>query len=87
MKAKKWSVEIYLSEHDRETRAEARLHTQDATGLKGVGWAHRNPVDHDVPEIGDELAAGRALADLARHLLQTANEDVEEAVHHAPVGA
>jgi hypothetical protein len=29
-----------------------------------------------VPEIGDELAAGRALSDLAHHLLDVAADDV-----------
>jgi hypothetical protein len=31
----------------------------------------------DVPEIGDELAAGRALHDLGRHLVDVAERDIE----------
>jgi hypothetical protein len=40
-----------------------------------------NPADDEVPEIGDELAVGRALADLSSRLLTTAAADVGENVH------
>jgi len=78
--ARKWSVEIYIDEHgdERRTHAEARLHTGDRTHLKGEGTAMRNPADPEVPEIGDELAAARALADLAHRLLESAANDVEQ---------
>ncbi|MGH3477386.1 MAG: DUF1876 domain-containing protein [Nocardioidaceae bacterium] len=75
--AKRWSVDIFISEHDRETRAEARLRTRDATEVRGIGIAHRNPHDLDVPEVGDELAVARALGDLSRHLLSEAIGDIE----------
>jgi hypothetical protein len=75
--AKKWSVEIHIDEHESRTRAEARLHTADKTHLVGVGLARLNPADRDVPEIGDELAASRALADLAHQLLDAAASDIE----------
>ena len=75
--AKKWSVELLIDEHDGRTRAEARLHTQDPTHLVGIGTARLNPADRDVPEIGDELAASRALADLAHQLLDAAANDIE----------
>jgi hypothetical protein len=78
-----WSVEIFLSERDGRTHAEARLHTADPTHLVGTGTARLNPVDHDVPEIGQELAAARALSDLAHHLLGAAADDIE-AVTHSP---
>jgi hypothetical protein len=86
--AKRWTVDIYLSEVTRngsvQTHADARLHTQDATDLRGHGHALKHPDDADVPEIGDELAAARALSDLANQLLVAAAEDVE-AVTHQPV--
>ncbi|WP_112273743.1 DUF1876 domain-containing protein [Lentzea terrae] len=75
--AKKWSVELLIDEHEGRTRAEARLHTQDPTHLVGIGTARLNPADRDVPEIGDELAASRALADLAHQLLDAAANDIE----------
>lgn len=74
---KRWTVDIYLGEQDGTTYAEARLHTRDATGLRGKGTARCNPADVDVPEIGDELAAARALSDLAHHLLVAAADDIE----------
>jgi Rv2632c-like len=76
---RRWSVEIYIDEHadERLTRAEARLHTDDPTNLVGSGSAHRHPDDHDVAEIGDELAVARALSDLAHQLLHAAVTDIE----------
>ena len=87
--AKRWTVDIYLSEDTSgpivTTHAEARLHTRDATDLRGRGTARKHPADTDVPEIGDELAAARALSDLARQLSHAAAEDIE-AITHEPVG-
>src|SRR5690348_6037568 len=60
--AKRWTVTIEIDEHDGRTRARARLHTEDCDRLVGVGLARLNPTDQDVPEIGDELAAARALS-------------------------
>lgn len=81
---KRWNVDVYIDEHEDTTRAEARLRTRDDTQLTGVGTAHRNPSDVDVPEIGDELAVARALGELSRKLLRTAAEDIED-VTHQPV--
>jgi hypothetical protein len=76
---KKWTVDVYVDEHpgERTTRAEARLHTGDPTDVHGVGRSWRNPTDPEVPEVGDELAVARALADLANHLRVTAAQDIE----------
>jgi hypothetical protein len=79
---KHWTVDVYIDEHDDDsTRAEARLHTRDAGQITGVGFARRNPHDVNVPEIGDELATSRALADLAQRLLHTTSEDIEDVTH------
>lgn len=77
---KHWSVDIYIDEHEetRRTRAEARLHTEDRTDLRGVGTSARHPHDREVPEIGDEIAVARALADLSDHLHTAARLDVAE---------
>jgi hypothetical protein len=86
--AKHWTVDIYLSEEIGEvsavTHAEARLHTQDPTDLRGHGHARKHPKDANVPEIGDELAAARALSDLAHQLLHAAADDIQ-GVTHEPV--
>ena len=73
-----WSVIIDIGEHDGRTRAVARLRTRDTERLTGVGFARLAPTDEDVPEIGAEIAAARALADLSRRLLGVATEDVEQ---------
>ncbi|MCL6667563.1 DUF1876 domain-containing protein [Streptomyces panaciradicis] len=71
-----WKIRLHLFEEERTTKAHAVLDT-GTTALTGHGVAHRNPVDTDVPEIGDELAAGRALNDLGRQLVALAEHDVE----------
>ncbi|QUQ64094.1 DUF1876 domain-containing protein [Kutzneria sp. CA-103260] len=83
LQARKWHVEIYIDEHEDHTRTQARLTTQDGAVTVGRGQAHRNPRDANVPEIGDELATARALADLSHQLLDAAAQDVA-AVTHRP---
>lgn len=73
-----WNVTIDIGEHDGHTRAVAHLRTRDTERITGVGFARLAPTDEDVPEIGAEIAAARALADLSRHLLGVATEDVEQ---------
>jgi hypothetical protein len=78
---KQWQVVIDIDEHDNRTRAVARLRIQDTEKLTGVGLARRNPADQDVPEIGDELAAARALSELSHNLLDAAAGDIEKITH------
>ena len=86
--SKRWTVEIEFDEHPetRNTRAEARLLTGDPRDVRGVGRSWRNPHDAEAPAIGDELAAARALADLADHLRAVAGEDLEAANDQASHG-
>jgi hypothetical protein len=72
----RWPIEISLQEEDRETRAEVRL-TKDGVGIVGHGLARRNPDDQEVTQIGEEIAAARALSDLAHQLLSDAAGQVE----------
>ena len=81
--AKHWTVDVYIDEFEERTRAKARLHTRDETHLVGVGLARLNPADANVPEIGDELAVARALADLAHKLLDATVTDIEAVTHEA----
>jgi hypothetical protein len=78
---KHWTVDIEIDEHDGRTRAVARLEPQGVDRLVGVGLARLNPVDRDVPEIGDELAVARALSELAHKLLEVAAADIEQITH------
>jgi hypothetical protein len=77
-----WTVEINISEHEdeRRTHAEAVLRSLRPL-MRGEGDALRRPSDKEVPEIGDELAAARALADLAYKLLDVAAGDIEQFTH------
>ena len=82
---KDWTVEVSIDEHQGHTRAKARLRWRDQESV-GVGLAKLNPADRDVADIGDELAVGRALADLARRLMCVTAHDIE-AVTNQPVTA
>lgn len=55
-----WPVTLRFTEKDGRTEAELVIETGDWT-FAGAGLARRHPGDPDVPTIGDELAAGRAL--------------------------
>lgn len=76
-----WTVDIFIAERAGRTHAEARLHTGNRTHLVGTGSARLNPTDRDVPEIGEELAAARALSELAHLLLGAAADDIEGVTH------
>ncbi|MFJ4687226.1 DUF1876 domain-containing protein [Streptomyces sp. NPDC088789] len=73
-----WKVRLHLFEDsDGTTKAHAVLDT-GTTALTSHGSAHCHPADTDVPEIGDELAAGRAMHDLAHQLLKAAENDIQD---------
>ena len=46
--------------------------------LSGHGRSKRNPSDPSTPQIGEELAAARALHDLAKHLTDDAWTMIEQ---------
>ncbi|GII05527.1 DUF1876 domain-containing protein [Planobispora takensis] len=80
MQAKQWNVQIFINEDDDDdvTTARAVLFTRDGKRHESVAYARRNPSDRPMPEIGDELAVGRALSDLAAKLLEDGAEDVAQ---------
>lgn len=71
-----WSIEVSLTEDSQSTRADAVLEVGDRM-FRGHGQARRNPVDPDVPRIGEELATARALSDLSHQLLHAAAGAIE----------
>lgn len=75
-----WPVEVSLSERDGKTLAEAQL-TRGGVGLIGHGFARRNPDDQEVTQIGEEIAAARALSDLAHQLISDAAEQIQSITH------
>ena len=73
---KSWTVQIEIDEHKHKTRAKARLGWRGKDFAR-IGVARRNPADYDVSEIGEELAAGRAVSDLGHALLVTTASDIQ----------
>ncbi|WP_170191931.1 TetR family transcriptional regulator [Saccharothrix syringae] len=67
---RRWLVDVTIDEQDRGTTARARLRTGDDEHLVGTGSA---PGEDVAPGAPGELAAARALSDLARQLLDTAS--------------
>ncbi|MFJ8537704.1 dsRBD fold-containing protein [Streptomyces sp. NPDC093591] len=95
MEDKNWTVRIHITEDGDDTRAEAVLTTQDTSqdtpeggtpAVTGRGVAHRNPIDRPIAEIGDELAASRALEDLAIRLHDIASDDIVQLAGPADQG-
>ena len=78
MHAKQWRVDVFLTEDGDLTKARAVLNADRQRALSAGGSARRNPHDPAVPEIGDEMAVGRALAALSNQLLDRAYLDVDE---------
>ena len=71
-----WTVSIRFSEDDGRTRADAGLEGAPVR-LNGFGTSRRNPVDPNLPAVGEEIAAARALGDLSHHLLEQAAHEIE----------
>ena len=78
---REWPLTVVFTEDDRTTRADVVL---DVAGHHYHGWgrARRAPADPDVPRIGEEVAAARALSRLAHDLLSAAGHDISELEHH-----
>jgi len=82
-----WKVSIDLfsvggvEQEGHVTAAHAVLTTTAGDTLEGYGRARLNPEDEDVPEIGEELAAARALRELADKLLRATSDDISAMEH------
>jgi Domain of unknown function (DUF1876) len=71
-----WHVEIAFTEDESRTKADAVLQLRGER-FHGWGQAKRAPGDPNVPVVGEELAAARALSDVAHKLLDAAAARVE----------
>ncbi len=77
-----WHIDLDIREDgDKETRTTASLRLPDETWLRGEGRARRHPHDPVQNRVGEELAAARALNELARLLLSKAADDIENTTH------
>jgi hypothetical protein len=80
---REWPISVVFTEDDDMTRADVVLDVGERH-YHGFGQARRSPTDPDVPRIGEEVAASRALAHLAHQLLDAAAEEIGE-FEHRPV--
>jgi hypothetical protein len=85
MRTQEWTVIIDLDEDLNVTHARATLRGADGVTVHADGSARRNPADAPIPEIGEELAAARALDHLAARLTDIAAKDIQDLTH--PVGS
>ncbi|HET6920027.1 MAG TPA: DUF1876 domain-containing protein [Jiangellaceae bacterium] len=76
-----WNVEIQFEEDESLTSAASRMRLPDGSELQGRGQARRNPADPAQPQIGEEIAAARALSDLVHQLLDKAASEIEDVTH------
>jgi len=79
---KNWCVDLYLFEQGARNHGARSPSYGCPTALDGRGETRRNPSDVDIPEIGDEVAAARALRRLADRLLGVASDDIEAVEAH-----
>lgn len=72
----RWKLTI--QSHEDEDHCEMVVHLDAVDrSLSGTGRSRRNPSDPSVPQVGEELAAARALHDLANHLTEDARAMIE----------
>jgi hypothetical protein len=76
---KVWTVEVAIEETPEDhTEAKASLVVRGNRRFGGWGRARRNPADPEMPRVGEELAAARALSDLAHNLVDEAARTIEQ---------
>jgi hypothetical protein len=81
MTTKTWTIQVNIDEEGDDTFADAILSAGNKAEMHGHGVSRRHPRDEAVPRIGDELAAARALSDLAHQLLSVAAGEIEDHTH------
>lgn len=74
---KVWTISVEIEETEDNTEAKVHLTVGDKT-YGGWGRARRNPEDPSIPRVGEELAAARALSDLAHHLIDDVAGEIEQ---------
>ncbi len=71
-----WKLRFEVREDEDHCDMVVHLDAGDRS-LSGHGRSRRNPADPMVPQVGEELAAARALHDLANHLVDDAWRIIE----------
>ena len=71
-----WTLRFETREDEDHCEIVVHLDAGDRS-LSGYGRSRRNPSDPLVPQVGEGLAAARAVHDLARHLTEDAWNMIE----------
>lgn len=74
-------IDVDVVEDTKESRASATLSTSRGT-VQSTGVARRNPIDPQIPLVGEELAIGRALRELGDQLVAAAGSDLSHPPSH-----
>ncbi|NNE95776.1 MAG: DUF1876 family protein [Acidimicrobiales bacterium] len=72
-----WKLTFETREDEDHCEMVVHLDAGDRS-LSGRGRSRRNPDDPSIPRVGEELAAARALHDLANHLTEDAWATIEK---------
>jgi Rv2632c-like len=70
-------IELAFDEDGDQTRAHISVVVRGVT-FTASGRARRSPTDSNVPLVGEELAAARALSELAHRLIEAATEAISD---------
>lgn len=72
-----FTIDIRIDEDDTNTLVFAEM---DMRGdhFEAIGRARRNSQDRPMPVVGEELAAARALGDLALQVMESAQVKIEQ---------
>jgi hypothetical protein len=87
IRAEQWQVTVGVVEYDNgRTNAHVVAHTGERT-LQAHGQAQRLAGDVELPQVGAEVAVGRAFITLGEELLSQATQDIEDVEgEREPVG-
>lgn len=76
-----WNVALTFEEDGTRTACTATLSGTGKQETRGHGHSRRNPADEPDSIIGEEIAAARAMSDLAHELLEQAASQIESHTH------
>ncbi len=76
LEAHRWKLTFQWREDQDSCEMVVHLDAGDRS-LSGQGRSRRIPAHPNVPRVGEEIAAARALQDLANHLMDDAQEMIE----------
>jgi hypothetical protein len=76
LEAHRWKLTFEWREDQETCEMVVHLDAGDRS-LSGHGRARRIPAHPNVPQVGEEVAAARALQDLAGHLMDDAQATIE----------